>query len=154
MAHLQALTQAQASQEAYLRHRRANCYMVGLVAAAAPRYYAECHFFQAAISQLCTHRSDVGSRSCLVAIPGASKDQLGMGKHVFRNFVKKLSILTNASHTQHVDLSEQVAIFLYTIVTKLLNRKVGNTSRGVVILSQSIFWPSDLSYHGSFLPVY
>ena len=60
----------------------------------------------------------------LLSNPMCINDQLGMGKHVFRKFVKKLFILTNASHTRHVDLSEQVVIFLYTIVTNLLNRKV------------------------------
>src|SRR5882672_1244621 len=48
-----------------------------------------------------------------------------MEKHVFRQLVRKLFTLTNASHTCHVDLEEQVAIFLYIIVTNLSNRKVG-----------------------------
>jgi len=45
-----------------------------------------------------------------------------MEKHVFRQLVRKLFTLTNASHTHHVDLEEQV--FLYIIVTNLSIRKV------------------------------
>ena len=52
------------------------------------------------------------------------KDQLGMQKKVFKMFIKKLTSMTNASDTQHVALEEQVAIFLYIIVTNLSIRKV------------------------------
>ena len=57
--------------------------------------------------------------------PRCIKDQLGMEKHVFVQLVRKLFTLTKAGHTRHVDLEEQVAIFLYIMVTNLSNRKVG-----------------------------
>jgi len=98
--------------------------MIGLVATAGARFYAESIFFN-----LPYHNSaptgQMWVNELLSGNPRHIKDQLGMGKHVFRNFVKRLFIMTSASHTWHVDLSEQVAIFLYTIVTKLSNRKVG-----------------------------
>src|SRR5882724_11759382 len=121
MAHSQALTWARAAREADLRHRRAICHMV---AASAARFYAESQIFK-----LPYHNSVLTGQmwvnELLSGNPRCIKDQLGMGKHVFRKFVKKLFILTNASHTRHVDLSEQFSIFLYTIVTNLSNRKVG-----------------------------
>jgi len=64
-----------------------------------------------------------GSMNCSMAILGALKINLGW-KHVFRQLVRKLFTLTNVSNTHHVDLEEQVAIFLYIIVTNLSNRKV------------------------------
>ena len=95
MAHSQALTQAWASWEADLRHRRAICYMV---AAAAARFYAESQIFK-----LPYHNSALTGQmwvnEMLSGNPRHIKDQLGMGKHVFRKFVKKLFILTNSSHT-------------------------------------------------------
>src|SRR5882724_11866739 len=57
--------------------------------------------------------------------PRHIEDQLGMEKHVFHQLVRKLFTLTQAGHTRHVDLDEQVAIFLYIMVTNLSNRKVG-----------------------------
>src|SRR5882724_6536020 len=57
--------------------------------------------------------------------PRCIKDQLGMEKHVFWQLVRKLFTLTQAGHTHHVDLNEQVAIFLYIMVMNLSNRKVG-----------------------------
>jgi|SRR5882724_5139078 len=56
--------------------------------------------------------------------PRHIKDQLGMEKQVLLKFVRKLFTMTSANHTQHVDLAEQVAIFLYIMVTNLSNRKV------------------------------
>jgi len=56
--------------------------------------------------------------------PRHIKDQLGMEKHVSGSWSRKLFTLTNVSNTRHVDLEEQVAIFLYIIVTNLSNRKV------------------------------
>jgi len=56
--------------------------------------------------------------------PRHIKDQLGMEKHVFLMFVRKLFTMTSANHTWHVDLAEQVAVFLYIMVTNLSNRKV------------------------------
>jgi len=124
MVRSQALTRAWAAREAELKHRRAIFYMVGLVATAGARFYAESIFFK-----LPYHNSALTGQmwvnELLSGNPRCIKDQLGMGKHVFRKLVKKLFIMTNASHTWHVDLSEQVAIFLYTIVTNLSNRKVG-----------------------------
>jgi len=55
--------------------------------------------------------------------PRHIKDQLGMEKHVFLKFVRKLFTMTSANHSWHVDLAEKVAIFLYTMVTNLSNRK-------------------------------
>jgi len=46
-----------------------------------------------------------------------------MEKHVFLKFVRKLFTMTSTNHSQHVDLAEKVAIFLYTMVTNLSNRK-------------------------------
>ena len=47
-----------------------------------------------------------------------------MRQKVFRMFIRKLTSMINASDTWHVVLEEQVAIFLYIIVTNLSNRKV------------------------------
>ena len=41
-----------------------------------------------------------------------------------QDVIRKLTSMTNASDTRHVALEEQVAIFLYIIVTNLSNRKV------------------------------
>jgi len=45
--------------------------------------------------------------------PSALKINLGLEKHVFQQLVRKLFTLTQAGHTHHVELDEQVAIFLY-----------------------------------------
>ena len=82
--------------------------------------------------------------------PRRIKVQLGMEKHVFRQLVRKLLTLTNASHTRFVDLEEQVAIFLYIIVTNLSNRKVaerfqrsGNTISKYHSLSLNVLTATD-----------
>jgi len=63
-------------------------------------------------------------RELLGGNPQHITDQLGMAKHVFRQLIWKISLQTSATHTCHVGLGEQVAIFLYTMVTNLSNRKV------------------------------
>jgi len=98
MACLQALTWARAAWEAELKHRRAILYMVGLVATAGARFYAERIFFQAAIITLHS-TGQMWVNELLSGNPRCIKDQLGMGKHVFRKLVKKLFIMTSASHT-------------------------------------------------------
>src|SRR5882724_11506289 len=100
MACLQALTWARAAREAELKHRRAILYMVGLVSTAGARFYAESIFFK-----LPYHNSALTGQmwvnELLSGNPRRIKDQLGMGKQVFRKLVKNLFIMTNASHTQH-----------------------------------------------------
>jgi len=63
-------------------------------------------------------------RELLGGNPQCIKDQLGMAKHVFRQLILQIASRTSATHTRHVGLDEQVAIFLYTMVTNLSNRKV------------------------------
>ena len=98
--------------------------MAALAASAGALFYAEKNF-----SRQPYHTSVLTGcmwvHELLHGNPRRIKDQLGMEKHVFRQLVRKLFTLTNASHTRHVDLEEQVVIFLYIIVTNLSNRKVG-----------------------------
>jgi hypothetical protein len=63
-------------------------------------------------------------KELLLGNPRRVKDQLGMDKAVFRQFIWRLHTITDVTHTCHVNLDKQVAIFLYTIVTNLSNRKV------------------------------
>src|SRR5467141_1653480 len=102
---------------------RASMRMDALAASAGALFYAEKMF-----SRQPYHNSVLTGRmwvhELLHGNPRHIKDQLGMEKHVFRLLVQKLITLTNASHTRHVDMEEQVAIFLYIIVTNLSNRKV------------------------------
>ena len=97
--------------------------MAGLAATAAALFYVENMFSRqpyhtsVLTGHLCIHELLHGNPRCI-------KDQLGMEKHVFRQLVRKLLTLTNISNTFHVDLEEQVAIFLYIIVTNLSKRQV------------------------------
>jgi hypothetical protein len=52
------------------------------------------------------------------------KEQLGMNKHVFSRLVQDLKRKTSLHDTRWVTAEEQVAIFCYTVVTNLPNRKV------------------------------
>ena len=51
-------------------------------------------------------------------------EQLGLSKNVFLELVKELENLQLIEHTKYMSTEEQVAIFLYTVMTNLLNRKV------------------------------
>ena len=118
-----ALTQAQNVQEACLRHRRAACLMDVLAVTGQAMNYGNMNFFRQPY-----HNSLLSGQIWVNELLGGNprhiKDQLGMQKKVFRMFIRKLTSMTNARDTQHVDLEEQVAIFLYIIVTNLSNRKV------------------------------
>jgi len=85
-------------------------------------YYGNLYFFKQPY-----HTSVLSGQMWVIELLGGNprriKDQLGMQK-VFKMFIRKLTSMTNASDTWHVALEEQVAIFLYIIVTNLSNRKV------------------------------
>ena len=87
-------------------------------------YYGNLYFFK----QPPYHTSVLSGQMWVIELLGGNprwiKYQLGMQKKVFKMFIRKLTSMTNASATQHVALEEQVAIFLYIIVTNLSNRKV------------------------------
>jgi len=123
--------------------------MAGLAATAAALFYGENMFARQPY-----HTSFLTGRwwvhELLHGNPRRIKDQLGMEKHVFRQLVRKLFTLTNVSNTRHVDLEEQVAIFLYIIVTNLSNRKVaerfqrsGNTISKYHYLSLNLLTATD-----------
>src|SRR5882724_2747953 len=78
---------------------------------------------QTALSHLHHQWADVGQGTTW-GNPQHIKDQLEMAKHVFRQLTLQIASQTSATHTYHVGLDEQVAIFLYTMVTNLSNRKV------------------------------
>ena len=63
-----------------------------------------------------------GSMNCSMETPGALKINLGWRSMYFASW-SGLFTLTKACHTHHVDLEEQ--ILLYIMVTNLSNRKVG-----------------------------
>ena len=52
------------------------------------------------------------------------ENNLGMARHVFKKFVTMLEEKGGIRHTRHMTPSEQVAIFLFFVVTNSLNRKV------------------------------
>ena len=56
--------------------------------------------------------------------PHRFRDQMGMNKHVFEALVSKLSELTFLESGKFVSVHEKLAIFLYTVVRNLSNRKV------------------------------
>jgi hypothetical protein len=56
--------------------------------------------------------------------PERMRCELGMHKHVFAELITELHSLGH-SHSRHVSLQEQLAIFLYCCVTGLTIRHVG-----------------------------
>lgn len=52
------------------------------------------------------------------------KDQLGVAGHVFRALQQMLRKDGGISDTKHVTVDEQLAVFLYALVTGLSNRKL------------------------------
>jgi len=100
-----------AGQQSNLNHRRSphhiNVHLLPLRLCSMPTWFFSSSLIIPQLSQ-----ARCGSLSCLVAIPGCFKDQLGMDKHVFLKFARKLFTMTSANHSQHVDLAEKVAIFL------------------------------------------
>jgi len=123
MVDSQALTQAQTVWEALLRQRRAAGLMAVLSVTCQAMYYGNLYFFKQPY-----HTSVLSGQMWVIELLGGNprwiKDQLGMQKKVFKMFIRKLTSMTNVSDTWHVALEEQVAIFLYIIVTNLSNRKV------------------------------
>ena len=127
--------------------RKSAHHMVVLLAATQAMFYAQMVFFKQPY-----HNSVLTGQMWVTELLGGNprciKDQLGMEKHVFLKFVRKLFIMTSANHSRHVDLAEQVAMFLYTMVTNLYNRKVGEhfqrsgatTSKYQFSLSPSLPW--------------
>jgi hypothetical protein len=61
----------------------------------------------------------------LVGHPDRIKTELGMRVHVFLALVAQLRLLTGLTDSRHITADEQVAIFLYTCVTGLSIRHVG-----------------------------
>jgi len=113
--------QLDTEQEAYNRRRAA--FIMAIAAYAGASWYAEQALFKQPY-----HTSILSGqmwvRELLGGNPQHIKDQLGMAKHVFRQLTLQIASWTSATHTCHVGLDEQVAIFLYTMVTNLSNRKV------------------------------
>src|SRR5882724_5576990 len=142
--HSQALTQGRQARQSNLKHRRSPHHFNVLLAATQAMFYAHMVFFKQPY-----HTSALTGQMWVTELLGGNprciKDQLGMDKHVFLKFVRKLFTMTSANHSRHVDLAEKVAIFLYTMV---------NASREVVIQSQSMNFHSPLAFHGSSLYVY
>src|SRR5882724_2606818 len=118
--HFQALTQARQVWQSNLKHR--NHYI--LLAATQAMFYAQMFIFKQPY-----HTSALTGQMWVTELLGGNprciKDQLGMDKHVFLKFVRKIFTMTSANHSWHVDLAEKVAIFLYTMVTNLSNWNVG-----------------------------
>jgi uncharacterized phage protein gp47/JayE len=56
--------------------------------------------------------------------PGRIRCELGVSKHVFQQLIRELHTM-GYMPTRHVSLEEQLAIFLYTSVTGLTTRHVG-----------------------------
>jgi len=123
--HSQALTQAWKVQQYNLKHRRSAHHMINPNCCHSGYVLCPNVFFQAALSYLSSHRPDVCHWAAAWWQSQAHQRPTGMDKHVFLKFVRKLFTMTSANHSRHVDLAENVAIFLYTMVTNLSNRKVG-----------------------------
>jgi len=110
-------------KQTVLRKNGALLFRTLLSASAVATFYAETTFFKRAYhDSILTGKQWV--QELLQGNPNRIKDQLGMGKHVFQKLIQQLYSLTSVNHTRHVDLEEQVAIFLFIIVTNLSNRKV------------------------------
>jgi len=77
-------------------------------------------------------------RELLGGNPQHIKDQLGWPNMYSGKLTLQIASQTVQTHTRHVDLDEQVAIFLYTMVTNLSNRKVAEHFKGVVTPSPSM----------------
>ena len=111
-----------AGLQSNLKHR--SHHLIVLLAATQAMYYAQMVFFKQPY-----HNSVLTGKIWVTELLGGNprciKDQLGIEKHVFLKFVRKLFIMTSANHSWHVDLAERVATFLYTMVTNLSKRKVG-----------------------------
>ena len=120
MVHSRVL-QLDTEQEANRRRRTA--FIMAIAAYAGASFYAEQVLFKQPY-----HTSILSGqmwvRELLGGNPQRIKDQLGMAKNLFSQLVRQISLQTSATHTRHVGLDEQVAIFLYTMVTNLSNRKV------------------------------
>lgn len=61
----------------------------------------------------------------IVGHPNRIKTELGMRVHVFLALVAQLRLLAGLTDSKHVTAEEQVAIFLYTCVTGMSVRNVG-----------------------------
>src|SRR5882724_5646699 len=111
--HSQALTQARKVRQSNLKHRRSAHHMIVLLAATQAMFYAQMVFFKQPY-----HTSALTGQMWVTELLGGNpmhiKDQLGMDKHVFLKF---LFTMTSSNHSRHVNLTEKVAIFLYTMVT-------------------------------------
>ena len=94
-----------------------------MAAGAGAAFYKEC-----VLSRQPYHTSILTGRMWVLELlhgnPHRIQEQLGMKKHVFQQLVRRLYLTTSANHTRYVELEEQVAIFLYIMVTNLSNRKV------------------------------
>ena len=75
------------------------------------------------------HTSALNGRAWLdeliVGHPDRIKSELGMRVHVFLALVAKLRLLAGLTDSRYISADEQVAIFLYTCVTGLSVRHVG-----------------------------
>jgi hypothetical protein len=56
--------------------------------------------------------------------PTHFRDQMGMAPHVFRKLLQVLRDKVGIADTKYVSAEEQLAIFLYMVVTGLSNRKI------------------------------
>src|SRR5882724_8246470 len=151
--HSQALTQARKVRQSNLKHRRSAHHMIVLLAATQAMFYAQMVFFKQPY-----HTSALTGQMWVTELLGGNpmhiKHELGMDKHVFLKFVRKLFSMTIANHSWHVNLTEKVAIFLYTMVTNLSNRKFGeHFQRSGDTISKYEF-PLSSYFHGSSLYVY
>jgi hypothetical protein len=61
----------------------------------------------------------------IIGHPDRIKSELGMRVHVYLALVAQLRVLCGLNDSKHITLEEQVAILLYTCVTGLSIRHVG-----------------------------
>jgi hypothetical protein len=76
----------------------------------------------------------------IVGHPDRIKTELGMRLHVYLALLAKLRTVSGLHDSKHVSLEEQVAIFLYTCVTGLSIRHVGERfQRSNETISKSVY---------------
>jgi hypothetical protein len=111
------------SEQLRRRLLAASAYLVNVVGAAAVLYASPHYWKQPYHTSALTGAQWV--KELLEGHPDRIHNELGMHLHVFLALVYELQSLCGLESSQHVEMEEQVAIFLYMSVTGLSIRHVG-----------------------------
>ena len=142
------LRKAKLTQKRALSWRKLLSSLLGTFRGIAAAIYQANKYY----NKLCYHNSKLTGKGWLAELfngnPQRFKDQLGMQRHVFKKLVATLFRNTSLHNSRYVSLEEQVAIFCYTTVTNLSNRKVAeHFQRSGDTISHWVFlWPYDFFF--------